>query len=491
MKAASLSARLDRMPMVKAVAPFAAGILAADCFTLPLWFLAGAFLLSGTLALLLHSQSGALVMLLTAGFAASQLRDTAHTLPRGIYTTYELTVEGIPAERGRYTSAEATAVAWRDPSDGTWHASGDRIMLYADSLTALYPGERIRCRGSVRPFRGGAESYRRLMARRGFAGTLWLSERTLIERLPGRSSALHLHAVERMQRIGLRGDAGAVCRAMVTGDRSGITQELRTAYSRSGLSHLLAVSGLHTGIVFALVPHAVVAAAAAPRAPGAQPARNGLHLAVRRGGRIPAQRRAGGRDVHDAPVRTGLGVGVRRTQRTGGRRLRDAAVEPRLAGRHQFPALVHRRRGHPRLGRAALPTAPYPPAGAQPAHGRPRHQPRGGHRHGTPRIAHLRHSPAGGAARQSRGDPRGKYRRTGRHRLDDPSRKLARPGLRRRAFGHGRPTQHAGPSCRGVPGRICRIHPRRRGDGGHLPVFSAHHPDCMVFRAEKSVHLPA
>ena len=253
MKAASLSARLDRMPMVKAVAPFAAGILAADCFTLPLWFLAGAFLLSGTLALLLRSQSGAFVMLLTAGFAASQLRDTAHTLPRGIYTTYELTVEGIPSDRGRYTSAEATAVAWRDPSHGTWHASGDRIMLYADSLTALYSGERIRCRGSVRPFRGGAESYRRLMARRGFAGTLWLSERTLIERLPGRSSALHLHAVERMQRIGLQSDAGAVCRAMVTGDRSGITQELRTVYSRSGLSHLLAVSGLHTGIVFALV----------------------------------------------------------------------------------------------------------------------------------------------------------------------------------------------------------------------------------------------
>ena len=51
----------------------------------------------------------------------------------------------------------------------------------------------------------------------------------------------------------MRDDAGAVCRAMVTGDRSGITQELRTVYSRSGLSHLLAVSGLHTGIVFALV----------------------------------------------------------------------------------------------------------------------------------------------------------------------------------------------------------------------------------------------
>lgn len=40
---------------------------------------------------------------------------------------------------------------------------------------------------------------------------------------------------------------------MTAGDRSGLTPELRTAYSRSGLSHLLAVSGLHTGIVFVLI----------------------------------------------------------------------------------------------------------------------------------------------------------------------------------------------------------------------------------------------
>ena len=485
MKAASLSARLDRMPMVKAVAPFAAGILAADCFTLPLWFLAGAFLLSGTLALLLHSQSGALVMLLTAGFAASQLRDTAHTLPRGIYTTYELTVEGIPAERGRYTSAEATAVAWRDPSDGTWHASGDRIMLYADSLTALYPGERIRCRGSVRPFRGGAESYRRLMARRGFAGTLWLSERTLIERLPGRSSALHLHAVERMQRIGMRDDAGAVCRAMVTGDRSGITQELRTVYSRSGLSHLLAVSGLHTGIVFALVNlmlwwlpllhrgHLVrnllatvciwlfvAAAGFSPSAVRAAVMCTMLQFALASASEYVAL---------NALAAAGFGMLLWNPAWLGdiSFQLSFIAVAAILAWGVPLCRLLHTRRRALNLLTDALVISLV--AGIATA----------------PRIAHLRHSPAGGTARQSRGDPRGKYRRTGRHRLDDPSRKLARPGLRRRAFGHGRPAQHAGPSCRGAPGRICRIHPRRRGDGGHLPVFSAHHPGCMVFRAEK------
>ena len=38
MKPEFLLAKLDRMPMLKAVVPFAAGILAADRFALPLWF---------------------------------------------------------------------------------------------------------------------------------------------------------------------------------------------------------------------------------------------------------------------------------------------------------------------------------------------------------------------------------------------------------------------------------------------------------------------
>ena len=229
MKPEFLLAKLDRMPMLKAVVPFAAGILAADRFALPLWFLAGAFLLSGVLALLLRSPLCTLAMLFTAGFGAAQLRDTGRTVPYGVYTAYELSVEGIPADRGRYASAEATVTAWRDPANGTWHPAGDRVTLHADTLTPLHPGERLRCRGTVRPLRGGAESYRRLMTRRGFAGTIWLSERTILERLPARNTALHLHAAERMGRLRIPGDAGAVCRAMTAGDRSGITPELRAA----------------------------------------------------------------------------------------------------------------------------------------------------------------------------------------------------------------------------------------------------------------------
>ena len=97
MKISRLPDRLDRMPMLKILVFFAAGIALADRYELPLWFLAGAFLLSGVLALLLRSPLCTLAMLFTAGFGAAQLRDTGRTVPYGVYTAYELSVEGIPA----------------------------------------------------------------------------------------------------------------------------------------------------------------------------------------------------------------------------------------------------------------------------------------------------------------------------------------------------------------------------------------------------------
>ena len=245
--------RLDRMPMLKALVPFAAGIVLSGYGSLPLWFLTGAFLLSGATALLMRSSAATLGMLLTAGFAAAQLRTSEPDIPVGVHTSFELRIGEMPADRGRYATATARVEAWRDPVRGTWHPASSHIRLYADSLTRIDGGERILCRGTVRPFRQGSESYRKLMRRRGVAGTLWLAHNNLLERLPVGERTLHLRASERLARLPLTGDAAAVVRAMTAGDRSGLTPKLRTAYSRSGLSHLLAVSGLHTGIVFVLI----------------------------------------------------------------------------------------------------------------------------------------------------------------------------------------------------------------------------------------------
>lgn len=253
MKIACLTDRLDCMPMVKLLAPFAAGIALADCYELPLWFLAGAFVCAGVVALLMRSGAAAVMLLLSAGFASAQLHTPETDLPRQVPTLFEVVVSGFPVERERYTAADAEVTAWRDPQRGVWHATRTRIRLYTDSLTTLRDGERIRCRGRVRPFRGEAESYRRLMERRGYAGTMWVGERQILERSEPRGATLHHRVVERLERLPMEAEARAVVEAMAAGERRGITAELRTAYSRSGMSHLLAVSGLHTGIVFVVV----------------------------------------------------------------------------------------------------------------------------------------------------------------------------------------------------------------------------------------------
>ena len=248
-----LLARLDRMPMLKAVVPLAAGIALADVCELPAWFLAAAFLTTGAAAMLLRSSLCTVAMLLTAGLAAAQFRAGEATVPRNVATGWEIRIDDIPADRGRYFAANGTITAWRDPADGRWHAAADRVIVRTDSLTPPEAGERLLCRGVVRPLRGGSESYRRLMRRRGFVGSIFLSGSQLLDREAGSGNRLHIGAVRRIERLNMEPEAGAVVRAMTAGDRSGITPGLREAYSRSGFSHLLAVSGLHTGIVFLLV----------------------------------------------------------------------------------------------------------------------------------------------------------------------------------------------------------------------------------------------
>lgn len=56
-----------------------------------------------------------------------------------------------------------------------------------------------------------------------------------------------------IDRAGLPHDAYSVMAAMTLGDKQTLTKELRNAYSASGASHILALSGLHIGIIYALL----------------------------------------------------------------------------------------------------------------------------------------------------------------------------------------------------------------------------------------------
>lgn len=248
----SLAESSERMPVMKALVPFVLGIAAADYWTLPLWFVVGTAVAAGVLAALFRSSWAMAAMLVAAGFGQAEFRRHACTVPREVPTEFDLRIEGIPSERERSFSVEAVVTAWRDPASGEWFAADDRLMLYVDTLVEPVHGERILCRGRIHDFRSGAESYRRLMRRRGFAGTMWVDSRNVSMRRPGDDS-FHALAVERLARLELSENAAALVRAMAVGDRSRIAPDLRVRFSRAGFSHLLAVSGLHTGIVFGLI----------------------------------------------------------------------------------------------------------------------------------------------------------------------------------------------------------------------------------------------
>jgi competence protein ComEC len=63
-------------------------------------------------------------------------------------------------------------------------------------------------------------------------------------------AALRLHMTGRI-RATLPGESGAIAAALMTGDRSAISQESLDFMRDSGLAHLLAISGLHLGLVAA------------------------------------------------------------------------------------------------------------------------------------------------------------------------------------------------------------------------------------------------
>ncbi len=86
----------------------------------------------------------------------------------------------------------------------------------------------------------------------------WSDEESLFE---STSSVIQ----DRLQELQLSPRAEALARAMVVGNRDGISYKQRREYGRSGASHVLAVSGLHISIIFMLLNIILMPIAALPR----------------------------------------------------------------------------------------------------------------------------------------------------------------------------------------------------------------------------------
>jgi competence protein ComEC len=137
-----------------------------------------------------------------------------------------------------------------------------RIRLTVMGDASLNPGDRVNFSAKIRPFRNfnnpGGFDYRRYMAFKGIHGSAWVKAEN-IQRVGSHAQFFANQLIQRIRRrlAHLIHGAGndnysnekAVLKALVFGDRSGIDHELRERFNRVGAGHLLAISGLHVGIV--------------------------------------------------------------------------------------------------------------------------------------------------------------------------------------------------------------------------------------------------
>lgn len=141
-----------------------------------------------------------------------------------------------------------------------------KIMLYLQpdsNSQQLQPGDKILLHAFVQPFKNlgnpGEFDYGAYMLNKGFTGSAlvkpndWIS--TGVSNRSIKTEALRVRAklLQIYKTHGLADDEQSFLSAITLGYKTDLSDDLKTAFSATGTSHVLAVSGLHVGIVYIVI----------------------------------------------------------------------------------------------------------------------------------------------------------------------------------------------------------------------------------------------
>lgn len=216
-------------------------------------------------ALLLHRYRwggvlAALAVMMTA-IIVVDLRHSGSVPPLDRQIEMVVTVNDTQPTGGKWLRSTAELERFRTP-ESDWQPSLKLLVLYADTAAGIEIGGRYDFCGRILPLsrEGLYEGYARLMHHRGYVGSCFVNADGTTEVLAPDLRGLVVAArktqhaaAKRFDQLNMPADCAAVAKAMTLGLRSSIDQQLKEGYARSGTAHLLAVSGLHVGIVVMLL----------------------------------------------------------------------------------------------------------------------------------------------------------------------------------------------------------------------------------------------
>lgn len=195
------------------------------------------------------------------GSVASIINRPASTIPLNQRLYIDLSVDDMVSVSGRWNRATAQINSYAlDSLPQSWHKEYQRVNLYVDTSINVNVGERLVVRSYLNPVQSTSSSFIRLISARGLTHNIFVgSDRNLLSRsddMPwwfGLSSRMNRCALETIDRLDVDSAGLCLAKAMTLGSKASMSTSLKDAYARTGTAHLLAVSGLHAGFVFAVL----------------------------------------------------------------------------------------------------------------------------------------------------------------------------------------------------------------------------------------------
>lgn len=265
---------LQKHPILRLLLPLMLGIVLADAFYQPLASLQG-YLLGITLfsfvllvaclwrcknwfALFLHLTLMGVGMLLTSRW----LEKASFTFPEE-YGAYQIRIEEQPEEKPRSILCRSSLLT----SDSTLMETEKTFLFYLAKDSASYQltkGDTLWVYAQLEPVEPSgipeAFDYGRYLRRKGVCGSAYVASGHW--KMVGHSSSMsvmdRLEKVreglkERYRELGFQGDELALLTALTVGEKEDLSEEIREVYSVSGASHVLAISGLHIGLLYSIL----------------------------------------------------------------------------------------------------------------------------------------------------------------------------------------------------------------------------------------------
>lgn len=172
--------------------------------------------------------------------------------------SYVFVLKSEPRSTTECERFEAQVLAHWDTINDAWSATKGKVLLYV-RRDSVMPQQGDTIMAKTRLHRGdsiGDFDYGTYLRRQGFIGTAYAGKWSAIgcqSSVFNHQSNLQERLYKRLEAGGLRGDELATVGALTLGYKEDIDPQLKHHFQASGAAHVLAVSGLHTGILYGII----------------------------------------------------------------------------------------------------------------------------------------------------------------------------------------------------------------------------------------------